>query len=76
MKKSIWLLFFSFILSQSDAGGSINNPQRMSLSIPSGVEIEVYGEVEVEFINVEGLVEHKTEMSLFKRLTIEALLLR
>jgi len=54
MKKSIWLLFFSFILSQSDAGGSINNPQRISLSIPSGVEIEVSGEVEVEFINVEG----------------------
>ena len=54
MKKSIWLLFFSFILSQSDAGGSINNPQKISLSIPSGVEIEVSGEVEVEFINVEG----------------------
>ena len=47
-------MFFSFILSQSDAGGSINNPQKISLSIPSGVEIEVSGEVEVEFINVEG----------------------
>ena len=45
-------MFFSFILSQSDAGGSINNPQKISLSIPSGVEIEVSGEV--EFINVEG----------------------
>ena len=54
MKKSIWLLFFSFILSQSDAGGSINNPQKISLSIPSGVEIEVSGEVEVELIDVEG----------------------
>ena len=54
MKKTIWLLFFSFILSQSDAGGSINNPQKVSLSIPSGVEIEVSGEVEVEFIDVEG----------------------
>ena len=54
MKKTIWLLFFSFILSQSDAGGSINNPQKISLSIPSGVEIEVSGEVEVELIDVEG----------------------
>ena len=54
MKKTIWLLFFNFILSQSDAGESINNPQKISLSIPSGVEIEVSGEVEVEFINVEG----------------------
>ena len=54
MKKTIWLLFFSFILSQSGAGESINNPQKISLSIPSGVEIEVSGEVEVELIDVEG----------------------
>ena len=54
MKKPIWLLFFSFILSQSDSGGSINNPKKISLSIPSGVEIEVSGEVEVELIDVEG----------------------
>ena len=57
MKKPIWLLCFRFILSQNNAGGSINNPQKISLSIPSGVEIEVSGEVEVEFINPEILAK-------------------
>ena len=46
--KNLYLIviLFSFILSQSDFSQSID--------IPSGVKIEMSGEVEMEFIDVEG----------------------
>ena len=46
--KNLYLIviLFSFILSQSDFSQSID--------IPSGVKIEISGEVEMEFIDVEG----------------------
>ena len=44
----VYAIFFCFIFSQES-----NNPI-LSINIPSGVGIEVSGEVEVEFIDVEG----------------------
>ena len=49
MKKFfIYLVFTSYFYSQGEDGSAL------SINIPSGVEIEVSGEVEVEFVNVEG----------------------
>ena len=49
MKKYfIYLVFTSYFYSQGEDGSAL------SINIPSGVEIEVSGEVEVEFVNVEG----------------------
>ena len=49
MKKFfIYLVFTSYFYSQEEDGSAL------SINIPSGVEIEVSGEVEVEFVNVEG----------------------
>ena len=44
----VYTIFFCFIFSQES-----NNPI-LSINVPSGVGIEVSGEVEVEFIDVEG----------------------
>ena len=44
----VYTMFFCFIFSQES-----NNPI-LSINVPSGVGIEVSGEVEVEFIDVEG----------------------
>ena len=44
----IYISFTGYLLSQQ------NSNQSLSINIPSGVGIEVSGEVEVEFINVEG----------------------
>ncbi|MDC3166243.1 hypothetical protein OA955_00645 [Candidatus Marinimicrobia bacterium] len=44
----VYAIFFCFIFSQEN-----NNPI-LSINVPSGVGIEVSGEVEVEFIDVEG----------------------
>ena len=66
MKKIfIYLVFTSYFYSQGEDGSTL------SINIPSGVGIEVSGEVEVEFIDVEGKVELNIEMSLSKRLTTE-----
>ena len=49
MKKIfIYLVFTSYFYSQGEDGSTL------SINIPSGVGIEVSGEVEVEFIDVEG----------------------
>ena len=49
MKKFfIYLVFTSYFYSQGEDGSTL------SINIPSGVGIEVSGEVEVEFIDVEG----------------------
>ncbi len=49
MKKVfIYLVFTSYFYSQEENGSTL------SINIPSGVGIEVSGEVEVEFIDVEG----------------------
>ena len=49
MKKIfIYLVFTSYFYSQGEYGSTL------SINIPSGVGIEVSGEVEVEFIDVEG----------------------
>ena len=49
MKKIfIYLIFTSYFYSQGEDGSTL------SINIPSGVGIEVSGEVEVEFIDVEG----------------------
>ena len=44
----IYISFIGYLFSQQ------NSNQSLSINIPSGVGIEVSGEVEVEFINVEG----------------------
>tara|TARA_B100000427_G_scaffold310332_1_gene300071 strand:- start:893 stop:2119 length:1227 start_codon:yes stop_codon:yes gene_type:complete len=44
----IYLVFTSYFYSQGEDGSTL------SINIPSGVGIEVSGEVEVEFIDVEG----------------------
>ena len=44
----IYMSFIGYLFSQQ------NSNQSLSINIPSGVGIEVSGEVEVEFINVEG----------------------
>ena len=44
----IYISLFGYLFSQQ------NSNQSLSINIPSGVGIEVSGEVEVEFINVEG----------------------
>ena len=44
----VYTIYFCFIFSQEN-----NNPI-LSINVPSGVGIEISGEVEVEFIDVEG----------------------
>ena len=44
----IYISFIGYLFSQE------NSDQSLSIKIPSGVGIEVSGEVEVEFIDVEG----------------------
>ena len=60
-------LFCSLYLN----GQSEETNNGFGITIPSGVGIEISGEVEVEFIDVEGKVELNIEMSLSKRLTTE-----
>ena len=48
--KKIFICFFTLGFSYSQ---EVSNPP-LSISVPSGVEIEVSGEVEVEFVDVEG----------------------
>ncbi len=49
MKKFfIYLVFTSYFYGQGEDGSAL------SINVPSGVEIEVSGEVEVEFVDVEG----------------------
>ena len=65
----IYISFIGYLFSQQ------NSNQSLSINIPSGVGIEVSGEVEVEFINVEGKGGAQCiETHLFKRSIIEALL--
>ena len=59
------ILFCSIYLN----GQSERTNNGFGITIPSGVGIEISGEVEVEFIDVEGKVEPNIEMSLSKRLT-------
>ncbi len=66
----IYISFIGYLFSQQDRN------QSLSINIPFGVGIEVSGKVGVEFINVEGKVAHNIEMSLFRKLIIEVLLLK
>ena len=59
------ILFCSIYLN----GQSESTNNGFGITIPSGVGIEVSGEVEVEFIDVEGKGGLNIEMNLFKKLT-------
>ena len=50
----IFLLLTSFSISQDNLNDSVTEQNKISFNLPSGVNIDVAGEVEFEFVDVEG----------------------
>ena len=50
----IFLLLTSFAISQDSLNNSETEQSNVSFNLPSGVNINVSGEVEFEFVDVEG----------------------
>lgn len=50
----IFFLLTSFSISQDNLNDSVTEQNKISFNLPSGVNIDVAGEVEFEFVDVEG----------------------
>ena len=50
----IFLLLTSFSISQDNLNDSVTEQNKISFNLPSGVNINIAGEVEFEFVDVEG----------------------